>query len=42
MKSKFFHLLLLGAAALAVLAPSALAQRQLGKKKGPNTQNVPT
>jgi hypothetical protein len=38
MKSKFIPLLLLGVAALTVLAPGALAQRQLGKKKGPNSK----
>jgi hypothetical protein len=38
MKPKFAHLLLLGTAALAVLSPSALAQRQLGLTKGPTSK----
>ena len=38
MKPKISHLLLLGAVALSVFTPSALAQRQLGKKKGPNSK----
>jgi hypothetical protein len=38
MKIQFARLLLLSVTALAVAAPSAFAQRQLGKKKGPTSK----
>jgi hypothetical protein len=38
MKSKSARLLLLGITALAISVPSALAQRQLGTKKGPTSK----
>lgn len=38
MKSKTTYLLLLGAAVVSALSPSAFAQRQLGKKKGPTSK----
>ncbi|SDS52548.1 FecR domain-containing protein [Opitutus sp. GAS368] len=38
MKTKLSRILLLSVAALVVVAPSAFAQRQLGKKKGPTSK----
>lgn len=38
MKTPIPRLLILGLAALVAMAPSALAQRQLGKKKGPTSK----
>ncbi len=38
MKSQTARLLLLGVVALATVAPTAFAQRQLGKKKGPTSK----
>jgi hypothetical protein len=38
MKTKFSHLILIGAAAVSALAPVSFAQRQLGKKKGPTSK----